>query len=151
LRIVAEAPEYAPLVMDRLMAALDAEERRAEAVALLRRSLLELPSIDSLDQGYRWIGQWEGAAAAETLLREELKRHPSLLGFERLLALRSGQVQADPELALLRGLIQSQAQKLARYRCSRCGFRSREFYWNCPGCTNWDSYPPRRIEELEVT
>src|SRR6267378_4124 len=83
LRIVAEAPEYAPLVMDRLMAALDAEERRAEAVALLRR------------------------------------------------------------------LIQSQAQKLARYRCSQCGFRSREFYWNCPGCTNWDSYPPRRIEELE--
>jgi lipopolysaccharide biosynthesis regulator YciM len=151
LRIVAEAPEYAPLVMDRLMAALDAEERRAEAVALLRRSLLEHPSIDSLDQGYRWIGQWEGAAAAETLLREELKRHPSLLGFERLLALRSGQVQADPELALLRGLIQSQAQKLARYRCSQCGFRSREFYWNCPGCTNWDSYPPRRIEELEVT
>jgi len=151
LRIVAEAPEYAPLVMDRLMAALDAQERRAEAVALLRRSLLEHPSIDSLDQGYRWIGQWEGAAAAETLLREELKRHPSLLGFERLLALRSGQVQADPELALLRGLIQSQAQKLARYRCSQCGFRSREFYWNCPGCTNWDSYPPRRIEELEVT
>jgi lipopolysaccharide biosynthesis regulator YciM len=51
----------------------------------------------------------------------------------------------------LRGLIQAHAQKLARYRCNRCGFRSREFYWNCPGCSNWDTYPPRRIEELEVT
>ncbi len=150
LRIVADSPGYAPLVMDRLMAALDAEGRRAEAVSLLRRSLLEHPSIDSLDQGYRWVREWEGAEAAETLLREELKRHPSLLGFERLLAIRDGQVSADPELALLRGLIRTQAQKVARYRCERCGFRSREFYWNCPGCSSWDSYPPRRIEELEV-
>jgi len=151
LHVVAGSPEYTPLVLDRLMAALDAEGRRPEAAALLRRSLNEHPSIDSLDQAYRWVREWEGAAAAETLLREELKRHPSLLGFERLLAVRSGPVQADPELALLRGLIQSQAQKLARYRCARCGFRSREFYWNCPGCSNWDSYPPRRIEELEIT
>jgi len=151
LRITAEAPEYGPLVMDRLMVAMDAEGRRVEATTLLRRSLLDHPSIDSLDLGLRWIREWEGAAAAEALLREELKRHPSLLGFERLLAMRSGQDQADPELGLLRGLIQTHAQKLARYRCSRCGFRSRDFYWNCPGCTNWDSYPPRRIEELEVT
>jgi lipopolysaccharide assembly protein B len=151
LRIAADAPEYAPLVMDRLMPTLDAEGRRGEAVALLKRTLQAHPSIDLLDLAYRWIGEWEGVAAAETVLREDLKRHPSLLGFERLLAIRGAQVQADPELALLRGLIQSQAQKLARYRCDRCGFRSRDFYWNCPGCANWDSYPPRRIEELEVT
>ena len=151
LRIIAEAPEYAPLVMDRLMAALDAEARRPEALALLRRSLHEHPSIDLIDQGCRWIRQWEGEAAAEALLREELKQRPSLLGFERLLAIQSGRAPADPELSLLRGLIQAHAQKLARYRCNRCGFRSREFYWNCPGCSNWDTYPPRRIEDLEVT
>ena len=151
LRIIADAPDYALLVMDRLMGALDAEGRRAEAVALLRRILLEYPSIDSLDQGYRWVREWEGAEAAEALLREELKRHPSLLGFERLLAIRVGQLPADPELILLRSLIQTQVQKMARYRCTRCGFRTREFYWNCPGCSNWDTYPPRRIEDLEVT
>ncbi|HEX4599101.1 MAG TPA: lipopolysaccharide assembly protein LapB [Burkholderiaceae bacterium] len=151
LSIIAEAPEYAPLVMDRLMAALDAEARRPEALAVLRRSLQEHPSIDLIDQGCRWIRQWEGEAAAEALLREELKQHPSLLGFERLLAIQSSRAPADPELALLRGLIQAHAQKLARYRCNRCGFRSREYYWNCPGCSNWDTYPPRRIEELEVT
>jgi lipopolysaccharide biosynthesis regulator YciM len=50
----------------------------------------------------------------------------------------------------LRTLIQAQARKLARYRCSKCGFRAREFHWQCPGCTSWDSYPPRRIEELDV-
>jgi lipopolysaccharide biosynthesis regulator YciM len=151
LRIFAGAPEYAPLVMDRAMAALDAQGRRAEAAALIRRSLLEHPSIDTLDLGIRWIREWEGAAAAEALLREELKRHPTLLGFERLLAIGSQCAPTDPELELLRGLIRTYAQKLARYRCNECGFRSREFYWNCPGCANWDTYPPRRIEELEIS
>ena len=33
---------------------------------------------------------------------------------------------------------------------TRCGFRAREYHWNCPGCTGWDTYPPRRIEELDV-
>ena len=47
-------------------------------------------------------------------------------------------------------LIRAQVRKLARYRCSRCGFRAREFHWQCPGCTSWDSYPPRRIEELDA-
>ena len=150
LRVIDESPEYAPLVMERLMAAMQADSRRVDAVAVLLRSLQEHPSIDALDVGVRWIRQWEGASAAETLLRDELKRHPSLLGFERLLSIRAAQSGVDPELALLRGMIQTQAQKLARYRCSRCGFRSREFYWQCPGCTNWDSYPPRRIEELEI-
>jgi lipopolysaccharide biosynthesis regulator YciM len=151
LRIVDEAPEYSPLVMDRLVQAMDAEGRRGEALSLMRRGLQQHPSIDLLDQGVRWVREWEGVDAAEALLRDELQRHPSLLGFERLLSIRAALVGVDPELALLRGLIQTQAQKLARYRCGKCGFRSREFYWQCPGCSDWDSYPPRRIEELEIT
>ena len=47
-------------------------------------------------------------------------------------------------------LLKGHARKLARYRCSKCGFRTREYHWNCPGCSHWDSYPPRRIEELDA-
>ena len=93
---------------------------------------------------------WESPTAAEALLREELLRHPSLLGFERLLAARSAVALGDAQLEQLRALIQAQTRKLARYRCSKCGFRAREFHWQCPGCGSWDSYPPRRIEELDA-
>jgi lipopolysaccharide biosynthesis regulator YciM len=149
LRIEADTPEYLPLVAARLADALDAAGRRAEALNLLRRNLLDWPSIDLLEVAHQRVGQWEGAPAAEQLLREELKRHPSLLGFERLLAARSAAVKGDAELDLLRSLIHTQTRKLARYRCNKCGFRAREFHWQCPGCTSWDSYPPRRIEELD--
>jgi len=145
-----EAPQFLPLVAERLAAALDAAGQRPAARAMLERGLREQPSFDMLDLAFRSVLAWEGAAAAEQLLRDELKRHPSLLGFERLLALRAGTGgPADPELDQLRQLLQVQSRKLARFRCERCGFRAREFHWQCPGCKGWDSYPPRRVEDIE--
>ncbi len=150
LRIATDAPEYLPLIAERLTKAMDTLGRRAEALNLLRRELLDHPSVDLLDVGYRRAQEWEGAAAAESMLRDELKRHPSLLGFERLLAIRAATAQGDRELDLLRGLISVQARNLSRYRCASCGFRTRSFHWQCPGCAAWDSYSPKRIEELDA-
>ena len=151
LRIASDAPEYLALIGERLSAALDAAGRRSEALNLLRRVLLDHPSIDLLDITVRRTQEWEGNTAGEAMLREELNRHPSLLGFERLLAMRAASAPGkDRELELLRGLIQAQARNLSRYRCGTCGFRTRSFPWQCPGCLSWDSYPPKRIEELEA-
>jgi lipopolysaccharide biosynthesis regulator YciM len=150
LRIPANAPEYLPLIAERLSLAMDAAGRRAEALNLLRRELLDHPSVDLLDVGYRRALEWEGPVSGEAMLRDELKRHPSLLGFERLLAIRAATAQGDRELDLLRGLISVQARNLSRYRCSTCGFRTRSFHWQCPGCSSWDSYSPKRIEELDA-
>ena len=152
LRLETMAPEYLALVGERLSSSMDSVGRRADALNLLRRALLDAPSIDLLETAYKRVAEWEGPGPAEALLRDELKRNPSLLGFEKLLALRSAAAKGgagDPELDLLRTLIHSQTRKLARYRCNKCGFRAREFHWSCPGCTSWESYPPRRIEELD--
>jgi lipopolysaccharide biosynthesis regulator YciM len=146
-QIEGSSPEHLALIARRLTDALDQRGRRTEALNLLRRNLLDTPSIDLLDVTVARVAEWEGPAAAQQLLRDELKRHPSLLGFDRLLAMRA---VTDDVLEALHPLIQAQALKLSRYRCGKCGFRAREFHWQCPGCTSWDSYPPRRIEELEA-
>ena len=149
-RVEAASPEHVPLIAGRLTDALDASGERAAALNWLRRALLDTPSIDLLDVAQKRVAEWEGRAAAEALVSEELRRHPSLLGFERLLETRVGTSKDDGELQLLAGLLRGQTRKLARYRCTRCGFRAREYHWNCPGCTGWDTYPPRRIEELDI-
>lgn len=148
-RVEAVSREHLPLIAEKMTAALDAQGHRAEALNWLRRALLDAPSIDLLDIAHRRVLDWEGAAEAETVVAEELRRHPSLLGFERLARARLALNPGDEELTRLGALLKGHAQKLARYRCSRCGFRAREYHWNCPGCTSWDSYPPRRIEELD--
>ncbi|MFM8589669.1 MAG: hypothetical protein ACKOBA_05835 [Limnohabitans sp.] len=40
---------------------------------------------------------------------------------------------------------------MARYRCAACGVEAREHVWHCPGCQTWDSYPPKRIEEVSFS
>lgn len=29
-----------------------------------------------------------------------------------------------------------------RYRCAACGFEARQYFWQCPGCQGWDTFPP---------
>jgi lipopolysaccharide assembly protein B len=150
-RVQAASLEHVSLIAGRVADALDAAGQRPEAMNWLKRALLDAPSIDLLDIAYRRLRDWEGPAAAEALVSEELKRHASLLGFERLLEARLATNASDGELQQLTALLRAHTRKLARYRCGRCGFRTLEYHWNCPGCTGWDTYPPRRTEELDVT
>ena len=46
------------------------------------------------------------------------------------------------------GAVARAAQPLQRYRCAACGFEAQHWFWQCPGCQSWDSYPPIRVEEL---
>ena len=154
-RVEEASTEYIPLIAARVADAMAAAGREQDALEWLERALLDAPSIDLLDVVAHRATAWRGAAAAEVLIAKETQRHPSLLGFERLLEARMANNQNngkdDGELRLLSSLLSNHTQKLARYRCSKCGFRAREFHWNCPGCTSWDTYPPRRVEELDVT
>ncbi len=69
----------------------------------------------------------------------------------------AGQVTAIPnaedatgaDLGLLRSLIHKHTQRLDRYSCKVCGFEARHFYWQCPGCSSWETYEPRRLEEMK--
>ena len=153
-RVEEASAEYVPLIAARAADAMAAEGHQENALEWLEQALRDAPSIDLLDVVAHRATVWRGAAVAEALIAKETQRHPSLLGFERLLEARMANNQdngkVDGELQLLSSLLSSHTQKLARYRCSKCGFRAREFHWNCPGCTSWDSYPPRRVEELDV-
>lgn len=58
-------------------------------------------------------------------------------------------VFSGKDLELLRRLIHRHTQRLDRYECRQCGFQARRFYWQCPGCNAWETYQPRRLEELQ--
>jgi lipopolysaccharide biosynthesis regulator YciM len=92
---------------------------------------------DGLDATVRW---------AEGVLRG----WPSLLALETLLS--AGAENRDPrERArdeLIRSLAKEQSERLGRDVCSDCGFKARTYYWQCPGCSRWDSYAPRRGEGI---
>jgi lipopolysaccharide assembly protein B len=150
-RIEQQAPTYLALVAQRLLDAYRKLGRRDEGIALLRGYLERYPSLDLLDVVYQLILESEGNQAAYRLVRDELQRNPSLLGLEKLMSallpLVTPDVRTDVEVS--KSIIEGYTRRLSRYRCDNCGFKARQFYWRCPACGGWETYPPRRSEEFD--
>ena len=151
-RVEQQSMQHVALVAQRLMDGYKAVGRPQEGINLLRSYLAEAPSIDLVEVLLKAINEQDGLDAGTALISEELKRTPTLLALDKYLAARMA--LADPQLredmAPVTNLVHSYAQKLARYQCSHCGFKARQFYWQCPGCNRWETYPPRRTEELTI-
>ena len=153
-RIESQDPAYLALVAQRLLDAHRECGRAEEGLRLLAGYLERYPSLDLLDTVFQQTLEVQGAEAAYTLVRDELRRNPTLLGLDRLL---EAQIiaAADPErrrdLELVRNLVHGHTRRLARYRCETCGFKARQFHWHCPACGGWETYPPRRTEEFDLT
>lgn len=145
--------QYLPLVAERLLQAYRQYQDESGGVALLQAYLQKYPSLDLMNVLFGVVVQREGAEAAYCLVRNELKRTPTLLGLEKLLEAQlletEGERRADIEL--VKGLIHNRTRSLAMYRCGHCGFKARQFYWHCPACHSWDSYSPKRSEENGLT
>jgi lipopolysaccharide assembly protein B len=81
---------------------------------------------------------------------QHLQQYPSLSAAQELL--RSAAAQQSTlstlETQTLSEAIARAAKPLQRYRCAACGFEAQHYFWQCPGCSNWDSYPPQRLEDL---
>ena len=151
-RVEQQSVPHVALVAQRLMDGYRAVGRPQEGANLLKVYLAEASSIDLLEVVFKAVLELDGVDAAKQLVSDELRRTPTLLGLDKLLEARlmDAPPEVRPELSLVKNLVHSHAQKLARYQCSRCGFKARQFYWQCPGCSNWETYPPRRTEELNV-
>ncbi len=81
-------------------------------------------------------------------LLSQLRGHPTLSAAQALLAQQDVAVFSSSETKALRDAVGRAALPLHRYRCAACGFEAQHYFWQCPGCLNWDSYPPQRLEDL---
>ena len=155
-RVEQQNPDYLALVAQKLMHMYSELGRAEQGLNLLRDYLARYPSLDMLDAVFEAELQNSGADAAYALVRDELRRNQTLLGLDKLLqAQLLVAPQTTPErrgdLELVKNLIHTHTRRVARYRCDSCGFKARQFYWRCPGCGAWESYPPRRSEEFDIT
>ena len=115
--------------------AYDRQGRAAEGLVLLRGYLRSYPQLELLDVLYPKIAAQHGDAVALEFLRDTVRARPSLTGLGRLIeAQQAGfepEQRVDAELG--RTLVQSHGKRLNVYRCKRCNFRSKVFFWHCPG------------------
>ena len=113
--------------------------------ALHRRA----PSVELLDAMALLDGDMQRQRAR---LAAFLAQQPQLSAAQRLLQLAAPEaapLDAD-ETRVVVDAVNRAAQPLQRYRCAACGFEARHYFWQCPGCMAWDSYPPEKLEAASL-
>jgi len=145
--LASETPGAMPLIAARLVELATSSHRSADALALLKSSYAQTPSLDVLEA----IVALEAATGASNESARDwyvkhLEHEPSLVAAAKWIAgekLEHEQFHPQVQRAL-----DNAVRPLTRYRCAACGFEAKQHFWQCPGCQAWDSYPARRIEEL---
>ncbi len=114
------------------------------ASTALARLFEQMPGIELL----RALALLEGHAAGQSpRLIELLKLQPSLSAALELLDVPAETWPATARHGL-RDAVSRAARPTQRYRCAACGFEAQRYFWQCPGCLGWDSFPPQQIESL---
>jgi lipopolysaccharide biosynthesis regulator YciM len=152
-RIEAQNPAYLSLVAEKFLAAYRALGRMADGAALLNSYLVNYPSIDLFNAAFQAVLEAHGTEPAYRLGRDELRRNPTLQGLEKMLEAQMFEVSADArqDVQLIKDLVRQHSQRLAYFQCDSCGFKARQFFWRCPACGGWETFPPKRLEERQAS
>ena len=144
-------PAYFGLAAEGMVESYKALGRLGEGLALLRGLQHRYPGLDLLNIVYQATAEHEGDEAAWRLVRDEVRRNPTLVGLDRMIdaELVRAPLERRQDLQLMKDLVHTHAQALAVYLCANCGFKARQFFWQCPACGGWETFAPRRTAELE--
>ncbi len=150
-KIEAQDPTYLGLMAEKLLASYEILGRGAEGLAHLRELQRQFAALDLLNAIFTATMASAGPQAAYELVKEDLRTNPTLVGLDRLL---EAQILAAPDdrkrdLTMLKALVHSHSSRLAVYLCKQCGFKAKQFYWHCPACGGWETFPPRRTAEYD--
>lgn len=90
-----------------------------------------------------WLAEHQSLSTAEQYLLQKLQQQPNIRLFQKLLQLRQQQsAMAGEVLESVAGLVNAYLDSKALYSCRSCGFKTRQPYWLCPSCQQWESVEP---------
>ena len=143
-QMLAQQPQAWPLVASDYARSALACADCSTAYEGLRAAYEAEPDIDLLQARIELEGT---SGQHERLVLDHLQRRPTLGAAAKVLELPVVQWdEATPQQ--LRQVVAAAARPLQRYRCAACGFEAHHYFWQCPGCQGWDTYPPQRMEAL---
>jgi lipopolysaccharide biosynthesis regulator YciM len=142
--LLAAHPTAFNLVARDYAASAVAAGEQAAALERLRALHQRSPSTELLDA----IGVLDPAPAHQRQrLLAHLQKQAALSAAHALLGRPGGAPLDETETAALRDAVGRAAKPMQRYRCAACAFEAQHYFWQCPACLGWDTYPPLRLED----
>ena len=141
-KIEFQQPEYLGLVAPKIINTLQATGKINEGLSILARffDLYKLKTL--LNVLYESVLANEGASQAETIARNEMIQRPSLYALDKLFQAQAiGKTSKIENIELIQQTIKNTIGDRRFYMCDQCGFKARQFHWQCPACNAWESLP----------
>mgnify|MGYP002738730392 CR=1 FL=1 len=155
--ILSDAPTYSSLVADKLLQNYQNANELEQGLAVLSQHFEQHFSLDLFVILLKYYRLKRDDEAARRFAAQALKNNPTLLGLDKFLEseinLDAPKTQVSTsaldeilEVNYLHKIISKHAQRLDRRECQVCGFQAQAFYWQCPGCNQWETYSTKRLE-----
>ncbi|MDA1339157.1 MAG: lipopolysaccharide assembly protein LapB [Proteobacteria bacterium] len=146
-KIEYQQPEYLGLVASKILSAYQRINMPNEGIAVLSRyyELYKLKTLSSVL--YAATMSNEGPEKAESMARNELIQRPSLSALDQLFEAQAiGKTNEISNIELIQQTIKNAIGDRRFYACKKCGFKARQFHWQCPACNGWESLPSEPID-----
>jgi lipopolysaccharide biosynthesis regulator YciM len=146
-KIEYQQPEYLGLVMQKIISVYETQNNINEVLSILSRyyDLYKLKTIhNSL---YELVLKNKGVKSAEEIARNELIQRPSLLSLDQLFQILAIKKSNEIEnIELIQQTVKNSIGERRFFNCNQCGFKAKQFHWQCPGCNAWESLPSEPID-----
>ena len=141
-KIEFQQPEYLGLVALKIIITFQTLKKGNEGLSIVARffDIYKLKSL--LNILYETVLKNEGPNQAENLARKELIQRPSLSALDQLFQAQAiRKTNKIDNIELIQQTIKNAIGSRRFYMCNQCGFKARQFHWQCPACNAWESLP----------
>jgi lipopolysaccharide biosynthesis regulator YciM len=115
-----------------------------ECISYLEDTLKEHPSSSVIFVIADYLRQTNSMDVAIDFVADNLSKHPSIRGLNRLIYwhLESAQGKVREKLQMLYDITSKFLDNKPIYRCGHCGFGGKHLHWHCPSCKQWGRMKP---------
>ena len=153
-RIEYQQPQYLGLIAKKMLKSYRADNDLKAGLEQLNTYLETYQLVAIMSVLYEATLTEEGADKAAKLARNELIRQPSLTTLDQLLQARAMANDVnDQDVQLMQQTVRNAIGNRAAYHCNECGFRAKQYHWQCPACNAWETLPAEPSEDVrrEIT
>ncbi len=139
---------YLPMVIDKIFDSYLRLNKIKEGIRLIKGYTTLYPQLNLCDFLYQTLLNYETPEITLEYFRASIQKNPSSLIAARIIELHMNKVSIEgkKDAEIVKNILLKYHEKYAGYRCGRCNFKSKTFFWQCPACYEWESINPNNVE-----
>ena len=146
--IEVQDPQYNILILERLVDGYSTLGKSQECLELVKRYLQKRPNPMMVELALNISEIKDLGDTVYDVVRSEIKKSKEIVWARFLIENInfSGQIPETlwQDLQLIKQSLIAYSESMM-YRCGECGYKARGHYWQCPACSNWQTFSPSKL------